>query len=465
MTTKEINERELALAILLEIEKGEKSHIALRQVLEKYQYLGKQERAFLTRLTEGTVERQMELDYIINQFSKVKTKKMKPVIRNLLRLAVYQMKYMDNVPDSAACNESVKLAVKKGFGSLRGFVNGVLRNISRNLDQVIYPDPEKDAAEYLSVKWSMPLWIVELWMKDFGKEKTEEIVAGFYEERPTTIRVNEAQITKEELADKLAAEGVTVEEHPFLDAALLISGYDYLGALDSFVEGDFQVQDASSIQVAESAGIKAGDYIIDICAAPGGKALHAAQILAACENVDGSGAGTCGESACGADGSQNPECAGKRGHVEARDLTEYKVDLIWDNIDRMGFDNIEAVQMDATVYDADSEEKADVLIADLPCSGLGVLAKKTDLKYKMNEAAEGELVQLQRTILQTVHSYVKPGGTLIYSTCTVCKAENTENAAWFAENFPEFTLEWEKQMFPSQVSDGFYIAKFNRRRA
>lgn len=433
MTTKDINERELALAILLEIEKGEKSHIALRQVLEKYQYISKQERSFLTRLTEGTVERQIELDYIINQFSKVKTKKMKPVIRNLLRLAVYQMKYMDNVPDSAACNESVKIAVKKGFGSLRGFVNGVLRNISRNLDQVTYPDPEKNAAEYLSVKWSMPLWIVELWMTDFGKEKTEEIIGGFYEERPTTIRVNEAQITKKELVEKLVSEGVTVEAHPFLDSALLISGYDYLGALDSFEDGDFQVQDASSIQAAESAGIKAGDYVIDVCAAPGGKALHAAQIL------NGSG------------------------HVEARDLTEYKVGLIWDNIDRMGFENIEAVQMDATVYDADSEEKADVVIADLPCSGLGVLAKKTDIKYKMNADTERELVQLQREILKTVHSYVKPGGTLIYSTCTVCKAENTENAKWFAEHFPEFTMEWEKQMFPSHVSDGFYIAKFNRR--
>lgn len=131
----------------------------------------------------------------------------------------------------------------------------------------------------------------------------------------------------------------------------------------------------------------------------------------------------------------------------------------------MGFTNIEAVQQDATVYDADSEEKADVLIADLPCSGLGVLAKKTDIKYKMNEETERELVKLQREILKTIHSYVKPGGTLIYSTCTICRAENSENAEWFAKEFPEYTLEWEKQMFPSQGSDGFYIAKFSRRRA
>lgn len=430
--TKEINERELALAVLLEVEKGEKSHLVLRNVLEKYQYLTKQERAFLTRVTEGTIERRLELDYIINQYSNVKVNKMKPVIRNLLRLAVYQMKYMDHVPNSAAGNEAVKLAVKKGFGSLRGFVNGVLRNIARNLEQVEYPKKEQNTA-YLSVTYSMPEWIVEMWLADYGVEKTEEILRGFYMERPTTIRVNENQISREELIAKLQAEGVTVEKHPFLNSALLISGYDYLGALDSFCEGDFQVQDAASIQVAESADIKEGAYIIDVCAAPGGKALHAAQLLN----------GT--------------------GFVEARDLTEYKVSLIQDNIWRMGFANIEAVQQDATVFDEESEMKADVVIADLPCSGLGVLAKKTDLKYKMTPDMEKEVSQLQRQILQTVHRYVKPGGTLIYSTCTICRAENEENTKWFAENHPQFEMEWEKQIFPGRETDGFFIAKFNRR--
>lgn len=429
---KEMNVRELALEVLLEIEKGEKSHLILRSVLEKYQYLTKRERAFLTRVTEGTVERRLELDYIINQYSKVKVKKMKPVIRNLLRLAVYQMKYMDNVPDSAACNEAVKLAVKRGFGNLRGFVNGVLRNIARNLDHIEYPEKEQ-TIPYLSVMYSMPEWIVKMWVSDYGREKTEEILQNFYIERPTTIRINENQISKMALIDKLEREGVKVEEHPFLQSALLISNYDYLGALDSFLEGDFQVQDAASIQVAESAGIKEDDYIIDVCAAPGGKALHAAQILN----------GT--------------------GFVEARDLTEYKVSLIRENIWRMGFTNIEAVQQDATIYDEASEAKADVIIADLPCSGLGVLAKKTDLKYKMTPETEKEVAELQRQILKTVHRYVKPGGTLIYSTCTICKSENEENAKWFVENHPQFELRWEKQIFPGRETDGFYIAKFIRR--
>lgn len=429
---KESNVRELALEVLLEIEKGEKSHLILRNVLEKYQYLTKQERAFLTRVTEGTIERMLELDYIINQYSKVKVKKMKPVIRNLLRLAVYQMKYMDNVPDSAACNEAVKLAVKKGFGNLRGFVNGVLRNIARNLDQIEYPKKEQ-MIPYLSVTYSMPKWIVEMWVADYGKEKTEEMLQNFYIERPTTIRVNENQISKAVLMDKLEKEGVKVEEHPFLQSALLISGYDYLGALDSFLEGDFQVQDAASIQVAERAGIKEGDYVIDVCAAPGGKALHAAQMLH----------GT--------------------GFVEARDLTEYKVSLIQENIWRMGFTNIEAVQQDATIFDEASEAKADIVIADLPCSGLGVLAKKTDLKYKMTPETEKEVAELQRQILGTVYQYVKPGGTLIYSTCTICRLENEENTKWFVETYPQFELNWEKQMFPGRETDGFYIAKFTRR--
>ena len=429
---KEQSERELALAILLEVEKGEKSHLALRRVLEKYQYLDKQERAFLTRLTEGTIERMLELDYVIDQYSKTKVRKMKPVIRNILRMAVYQIKYMDNVPDAAACNEAVGLAGKKGFGTLKGFVNGVLRNIVRNQEQIKYPD-KQEYEKYLSVKYSMPEWIVQMWNTDYGKEKTEEILKNFYIERPTTIRVNENQISKNELIKKLKSEHVNVEEHPFLHSALLISNYDYLGTLDSFCEGDFQIQDAASIQVAECADIQPGNYIIDVCAAPGGKALHAAQILN----------GT--------------------GHVEARDLTEYKVGMIRENIWRMGFTNIEAVQQDATVFDASSVEKADVVIADLPCSGLGVLSKKTDLKYKMTQETEKEVAKLQKGILDVVCHYVKPEGTMIYSTCTICKAENEENTKWFLMQHPEFYLEWEKQIFPGRETDGFYIAKLVKR--
>lgn len=442
--------RELVLGILLEVTRdGEYSHIALRNVLNKYQYLDKKERAFITRVTEGTLEHMIELDYIINQFSKVKANKMKPVIRNILRSAVYQLKYMDSVPNSAACNEAVKLATKKGFSNLKGFVNGVLRNIERNLETITYPE-ETDLTEYLHIKYSMPKWILEQWLSKYDRKTVETMLADFQEEKATTIRCNLNQMSKEQLMEELKAEGVKVEDHPYLPYALLISDYDYLADLKTFQQGAFHVQDISSMLVSHIADPKAGDSVIDVCAAPGGKALHMAELLQ----------GT--------------------GHVEARDLTDYKVNLIQENIMRSGMKNIEAVRWDATVLDENSVEKADVVIADLPCSGLGVLGKKTDLKYKMTEETQADLVALQREILSKVKAYVKPGGTLIYSTCTIHEAENEGNVEWFlAENLDFEPVDFSGclcdtllldeggnghlQLLPGvHESDGFFIAKFKR---
>ncbi len=450
--TKAINERELVLGILLEVTReGEHSHIALRNVLNKYQYLDKKERAFITRVTEGTLERMIELDYIINQFSKVKVNKMKPVIRNIVRSAVYQIKYMDFVPNSAACNEAVKLAGKKGFVNLKGFVNGLLRNIERNLEQIVYPD-EKDLEQYLSVKYSMPTWILKQWLSVYDRETVECTLQDFLKEKDTTIRCNLSQMSKEELVKALEEEGVHVKEHPYLPYALQISSYNYLGELETFQRGAFSVQDISSMFVAHLANPKAGDEIIDVCAAPGGKALHMAEML------------------CGS------------GHVEARDLTDYKVGLIAENIARFGMTNIEVVKLDATQKDEKSVEKADIVVADLPCSGLGVLGKKTDLKYKMTEETEKELVTLQRKILSTVKEYVKSGGTLLYSTCTIHEKENIGNVHWFLKENKEFELvpiadvlceELKKdvledgciQLLPGvHDSDGFFIAKFRKRK-
>ena len=428
-----VNTRDLVVEILLLVTRdGQYSHIALNQVLEKYQYLDKSDRAFITRVVEGTLERMIELDYITDQFSKVKVKKMKPVIQAIIRSAVYQLKYMDSVPDRAVCSEAVKLAVSRGFGGLRGFVNGVLRSIARNLDSVQYP-PE-GTKEYLSVRYSMPPWILEQWLAWYTPEQVEQMLRNFLEEKPTSIRCNLHQISREDLKRKLAGEGVKAEEVPELPCALLISGYDYLAALPSFQEGDFQVQDISSMLVARRADPKEGAYVIDVCAAPGGKALHLADMLA----------GT--------------------GMVEARDISDYKVELIWDNIRRSGMDNIRAVRWDATVLDEESVEKADIVIADLPCSGLGVLGRKSDLKYRMTPESEAELASLQRKMLSVVWRYVKPGGKLVYSTCTINREENEENAAWFQEEHPDFRLVSEEQLLPGQqAGDGFYIAVFVRK--
>lgn len=452
MTNKPVSERELVLGILIEVtEHGGYSHLVLRDVLAKYQYLDKKERAFITRVSEGTLEHMMELDYILDRFSKVKVKKMKPVIRNLLRSAVYQLKYMDSVPDAAVCNESVKLAVKKGFGSLRGFVNGVLRNVARNLESVAYPE---EPVENLSIRYSMPRWILELWISAYGMEKVERMLQSFQKEQPLVIRCRDAHVP-----EHLRAEGVKAEPHPYLPYAWQISEFDHLGGLESFQKGEFSVQDISSMLVGEIAEPQKDDYVIDVCAAPGGKSIHIA------EKLEGSG------------------------HVEARDLTPYKVGLIEENIERTGLLNIETACRDALVYDEESREKADIVIADLPCSGLGVLGKKTDLKYKATKQGTEDLAKLQREMLEVVCRYVKTGGKLVYSTCTVNPAENEENVRWFLENHPEFEAvdlrqcmkQWKPEVCEELIqavseegwlqllpgihkSDGFFIAGLRKRK-
>ena len=432
--TNDVSVRELVLDMLMEVnEKNQYSHLVLRDVLNKYQYLEKQERAFLTRLMEGTIEHMLEMDFIINSFSKVKVKKMKPLIRNLLRMSVYQLKYMDALPEAAVCNEAVKLAKKRGFGQLRGFVNGVLRNIAREMEYLCYPDEKLEPQKYLEVTYSVPEWLTDQWIRDYGYEQTKQICESFFKERSITIRTNLTKITPQELKERLTAEGVTVRNVEALDYAFEIEGFDYLQSLDSFQEGLFYVQDISSMMVTEKAAPNKDSYIIDVCAAPGGKSSHLA------EKMDGTGM------------------------VEARDLTEYKVSLIEENIERHGLKNMKAVQMDALCLDEASVNKADVLICDLPCSGLGVMGKKTDIRYKMTAEKQKDLVKLQREILSVVHSYVKPGGTLIYSTCTIHKQENEGNVAWFMKKYPEFELISEEQMFPGDVyHDGFFIAKLKR---
>ena len=289
-----VNGREIILETLLSITRdGQYSHIALKNVLDTYQYLDKKERAFITRVVDGTLERMIELDYIINQFSKVKVNKMKPVIRTIMRSSVYQLKYMDSVPDSAVCNEAVKLAAKKGFVNLKGFVNGVLRSISRGISDIKYPAKDENVEEYLSVKYSLPMWIVKQWMKNYDVETIEKMGAEFLKEKPTSIRCNLNKISREELKASLEAEGVKVEISEELPYALQISEYDFLGKLRSFQSGYFSVQDISSMRVADWAEVQEGDNIIDVCAAPGGKSIHLAELLK----------GT--------------------GHVQARDLTDF----------------------------------------------------------------------------------------------------------------------------------------------
>lgn len=429
-----VSTREIILDILLAVTRdGEYSHLALSGTLNKYQYLEKQERAFITKVTEGTLEQMIKIDYIINSFSNIRVSKMKPVIRCILRSAVYQICFLDGVPDSAACNEAVNLAGKRGFRNLKGFVNGVLRNIARKKEQIVCPDERKQPQEAVSVQYSLPLWLVEQWETEYGMDKTKAMAKALLEEKPTAVRINLNQITKEELIKQLKSEGVDVTESKELPYALFLSGYDYLNKLSGFQEGCFYVQDISSMKVAETAEPKEGDVVLDVCGAPGGKSIHIAQMLR----------GT--------------------GQVITRDLTPMKVAKIEENIARCRVENMRAECADARVPDESLREKADIVIADLPCSGLGVIGRKKDIKYKMTPEKEQELVALQREILSVVPAYVKSGGTLVYSTCTIHKAENEENVQWLLENHRELHLESMQQIFPDETgNDGFFIAKLRK---
>ncbi len=429
-----VNTRNLVVDILLAVTRdGEFSHIAIRDVLDKYRYLPKQDRAFITRLSQGTLERMIELDAIINQFSKTKVKKMKPVIAVILRSGVYQLKYMDSVPDSAACNEAVKLTVKRGFSGLKGFVNGVMRNIARNLDQIKLPDADKEPEKYLSVRYSVPEWIVARFIRQYGKEACEKSLEAFLQPHPTSVQVDTDRISMEEITASLQAQGITVTQNPEIKRALFLSGYEALDEIEEFENGLLYVQDTASMLAVELAAPKTGDTVIDVCAAPGGKSVYAARMI------------------------------DETGHVESRDLTEYKVEMIEDNIERCQLSNMTAKVWDATEFDASAEEKADVVIADLPCSGLGVIGTKTDIKYNASEEKIQELAALQQEILQVVCRYVKPDGTLLYSTCTMTKEENEENVHKFLETHTEFELEQMRQCFPYEGCDGFFMAKMHRK--
>ena len=448
---RQVNEREIVLAVLMEItENGAYSHKILGEVLSKYQYLEKKERAFITRVTEGTLEHLIEIDYILDQFSKVKVKKMKPVIRNILRSGVYQLKYMDSVPASAVCNEAVKLAQRKGFYNLKPFVNGVLRTIAREIGDLELPAREENEVRYLSVKYSMPEYLVEKWKAAYGVKTTERILEDFLTERPITVRCRTHKASLREIVTSLKSQGVTVEQAPYLPYALKISDYNHILTLETFLQGKILVQDVSSMLVAEAASPKKGDHIIDMCAAPGGKSIHAADKM------------------------------GDYGNVDARDVSQYKADLIEENIHRTGVINVEARVQDATVYDPDSEQAADIVIADVPCSGYGVIGKKPEIKYRATPQKQEEIVMLQRMILDKAAKYVKPDGTLIFSTCTIAREENEENVLWFLKNYP-YRLESLDPYIPEELhckstklgylqllpgihkTDGFFIARFRRK--
>ena len=450
------NTRETAFHIIYKVlEEGEYSHVVLMRVLRREGDAQKRDRAFVTRLTEGTLEHLITIDYILNRISKTPVEKMKPIIRTVLRMSVYQLLYMDSVPDSAVCNEAVKLVKNKGLHGLSGFVNGVLRNVVRNKQQwtetQFYPDKQRNAAEYLSIRYSLPEWLCEYFIREYGMETAETIAEGSLRNPKTTIRCHTGRISKEDLKKRLKDRGYFVENGLYAKDALYLSGYDSLEKIPEFNEGLFFVQDESSMLVAELAGLKKNDFVLDVCSAPGGKAIHAATIL---ENSGG-------------------------GVVISRDISERKTALINENVVRMQINNITVQVADATVPDESLFGRADVVIADLPCSGIGIMAKKPEIRYRMSQKNQEELVKLQKQILNVVHRYVKPGGILMYSTCTINKRENEEQAKEICKKYG-FVPAMEEALVPKQLKadvqengwiqllpgvhecDGFFISRLKK---
>lgn len=442
-----INARDIVLSILLDIEGNNTfSNIAIAKALKKHQFEAKKDRAFITRLAQGITETKIKLDYIIDGFSKTPSEKCKPLIRALLRMGVYQIMYMDAVPDSAVCNEAVKLAKKHNFGSLAGFVNGVLRAVARNKDNIAMPDKE-NISKYLSVNYSMPEWLCKKIMEDYG-EKGEKIIAASFDERKTALRVNTLKITREKLKEYIKEENkkrrnnsdvdsvidIVVEDGIYDENALLVSGYDFIRSMPGYRQGLFFIQDESSMCAIKAAGIKPYQTVVDVCAAPGGKTLNAA---------------------CYMEG---------KGKIYSRDISDEKLILVEENAERLGIQDIISIEKwDAKRVDEKLARKADVVIADLPCSGLGIMGRKNDIKYRIKQEQIDELIKLQRDILTSVKQYVKKGGVLLYSTCTINPQENKENTKWFLENDSEFKLCAERQLLQGvDKCDGFYYAVLQR---
>lgn len=439
--------RELALNALLENEKGAFSNFIIDETLGQ-QDLSKEERAFFVRLVEGVIENRIFLDHVLDSFSKTPAKKMKPVIRNILRLGTYQILFMDRIPDSAAVSESVKLAIKHKFTGLKGFVNGVLRSIVRAKEkdpsiEAFLAGIQPDSAQYLSVRYSIPSWLIEKWVADYGFEQTQKMAEAISVPKPIHAWLNTSKGSAKEILAALTEEGIIAKKNELLpDAeAYYLQNLASPATSKAFQNGLFYIQDAASTislhqlevyikqQPMQSRNVPA---ILDVCAAPGGKTLYTS-------------------------------VAFPQAHIDCRDLSEKKVNLIIDNIRRLGVKNVYPEVWDATKPHPGDEENYDIVIADLPCSGLGVLGRKSDIRYRVAEEDLESLQQLQRRILQTVLCYVKSGGVLMYSTCTVNHGENEENTKWILEQ-GGFEKIMDEQLFPQSAPyhDGFYYAIFRK---
>ncbi len=427
------NARSAAFDVLYKIEyEGAYTNIALKDEFLAHEF-DERDKRLISAIVYGCVRYKLRLDYIISNFSSVKLKKISEKILIILRMGVFQIMFLDKVPDSAAVNEQVKLAVKMQYKS-KGFVNAVLRSVSREKENIKY--------DSLSVKYSYPEELIEFFEGEFSD--TEKLLSALNQEKKIAIRVNSKKTTKDELLCLLEERGIRAERSEVKNA-LIISGEDFTN-LDLYNDGLFTVQGLSSILAVDALCVREGDFCIDMCAAPGAKSTYI------------------GETAK---------------EVLSFDIHPHKAELIKKNAERMGLLNIKAEARDSSVTDNSLLEKADRVLCDVPCAGLGIISKKPDIKYSYTKEGHKELKELQLKILKAGASYVKKGGILVYSTCSLGNFENIDNVNKFLEENKDFELESIEDIlpeslvcdtakkgyiniFPEGEYDGFFIARMRK---
>ncbi|MGI6576229.1 MAG: 16S rRNA (cytosine(967)-C(5))-methyltransferase RsmB [bacterium] len=443
--------RVLAVEVLYQVnEQGGFANILLPKLLAQGT-LSHKDRAFTTELVYGTLRWQQKLDWIISLFSKRPLDKLDPWVRNILRLGVYQLFYLQRIPPRAACYETVQLAKYYSHQGSAAFVNGILRNILRRRQEITFPDPASDPVEYLAVVYSHPRWLVQRWLARLGFAETEKLLQANNTARPLTIRVNTLKTTAAELCSILTHEGLAVRPGRYFAEALVLEQLPAVNKLASFQDGLFIVQDEASMLPARILAPQANERILDACAAPGGKTTHIAQLMGDC------------------------------GNIIAGDIHPHKLELVRSNCTRLGITSVDVKEKDAREWACTGGERFHRVLVDAPCSGTGVLNRRPDARWRRTPEQLLELPILQRKILQAVASCVLPGGVLVYSTCSLEAEENNKVIEAFLEENPDFQLDDLTPYIPSglaeplaqqgflqvyphrQQIDGFFVARMVRR--
>ena len=440
--------RTAALEALLHVDVNEGySNIVLDKTLRSHALQGR-DASFAAVLFYGVLERRITLDWVIRRFSKTPLEKLDPEVIEILRMALYQILYLDKVPAPAAVNEAVNCAKeRKKAAKASGFINGILRSVLRCPNPLVLPSKKENPILFDTIQYSCPEWIIRRWINDYGQSNTQKLLEALCERPPVYIRVNTVRISTQELQERLKHSGVQVDPVEGMEETLQLENTGSIANLPEYQEGLFHVQDLSSQIVCGFLGAKPGERIVDVCAAPGGKSFTIAEKMK------------------------------NQGELLAFDLYKGKANLIRQGAERMGLGIIRAGVRDAA-HPEKPLEPADRVLCDVPCSGLGIIRRKPEIRYKQ-EKSLSEIFKIQRQILDCTAELVKPGGILIYSTCTLNPEENGENADWFLKVHPEFEAyslelpigmehgikEPENQMtfFPHlHKTDGFFAAGFRR---